>query len=81
MPLGSQKRLQQATSINGELLQLTGVLNPYPKGPLGVIQEGAYADMVIIDGDPIKDLSLMTKKDKIPVIKKNGKVYKNTIEK
>jgi hypothetical protein len=62
MPLGSQKRLQQATSINGELVQLTGVLNPYPKVPLGVIQEGAYADILIIDGDPIKDLSLMTKR-------------------
>jgi imidazolonepropionase-like amidohydrolase len=51
--------LQQATSINGELLQLTGVLNPYPKDPLGVTQEGAYADIFLIDGNPIDDLLLL----------------------
>jgi len=71
--------LQQATSINGELLQLTGVLNPYPKGPFGVIQEGAYADILLIDGNPIEDLLLLTNKDKIPVIMKDRKIYKHTL--
>ena len=71
--------LQQTTSINSELLQLTGVLNPYPKGPLGVIKEGAYADILLIDGNPIEDLLLLMDKDNIPVIMKDGKVYKNTL--
>ncbi|MCP4256196.1 MAG: amidohydrolase family protein [Planctomycetes bacterium] len=71
--------LRQATSINGELLQLTGPLNPYPEGPIGVIQEGAYADMIIVDGNPIDDLLLLENKDNIPVIIKDGKIYKNTL--
>ncbi len=72
--------LRQATSLNGELLQLTGPLNPYPQGPLGVIAPGAYADLLLIDGNPIDDLLLLADKENIPVIMKDGKVYKNTLE-
>ncbi len=56
------------------------MLNPYPKGPLGVIQEGACADVLLIDGNPIKDLLLllMDKKD-MPVIMKDGKIHKNAL--
>jgi imidazolonepropionase-like amidohydrolase len=57
----------------------TGPLNPYPQGPLGVIYEGAYADIFLIDGNPIDDLLLLMNKDNIPMIMKDGKIYKNTL--
>jgi len=52
--------LRQATSINGELLTLTGELNPYPDGPLGVIEVGAYADLLLIEGNPLENIELLT---------------------
>jgi len=71
--------LRQATSINGELLKLTGPLNPYPEGPLGVIKAGAYADILLIDGNPIEKLELLTDPANIDLIMKDGKIYKNTL--
>ncbi|HXH85234.1 MAG TPA: amidohydrolase family protein, partial [Nitrospira sp.] len=52
--------LRQATSSSGELLALSGPRNPYP-GKLGVIEEGAYADLLLINGDPTGDISILTK--------------------
>jgi imidazolonepropionase-like amidohydrolase len=73
--------LRQATSVNGELLKLTGKLNPYPDGPLGVIAEGAYADILLVEGNPLENIELLTDPEQnIPVIMKDGKVYKNTLE-
>jgi len=71
--------LRQATSVNGELLQLTGPLNPYAEGPIGVIEAGAYADMILVDGNPIEDLVVLTDTGRIDLVMKNGKVYKNTL--
>ncbi|MFC1796146.1 hypothetical protein ACFL1V_03520 [Pseudomonadota bacterium] len=51
--------LRQATSTAGELLALSGPRNPYPEGPLGVIQEGAYANLILVDGNPLEDLNLV----------------------
>jgi imidazolonepropionase-like amidohydrolase len=73
------KILRQATSINGELVQLTGPLNPYADGPLGVIKERAYADILLIDGNPIEKLELLTDPANIDLIMKDGKIYKNTL--
>ena len=73
--------LKQATSINGELLKLTGPLNPYPDGPIGVIKNGAYADILIVNGNPIENIELLTNPEKnLKLIMKDGKIYKNTIE-
>lgn len=72
--------LRQATSINGELLRLTGPLNPYPDGPLGVIEEGAYADILLIDGNPIAEIELLTDPANIDLIMKDGDVYKNALD-
>ena len=72
--------LRQATSINGELLQLTGPLNPYPKGPIGVIEEGAYADLLLVDGNPLQNIELLTDpQNNLKLIMKDGKIYKNTL--
>ena len=56
------------------------MMNPYLEGPLGVIQEGAYADILIVGGNPLDDLLLLEDADKnLKVIMKDGKIYKNTL--
>ena len=72
--------LRQATSINGELLQLTGPLNPYPEGPIGVIEAGAYADILLVDGNPLKDVTLLVDGANIDLVMKDGVIYKNEID-
>ena len=72
--------LKQATSFNAKLLELTGPRNPYVAGPLGVIEEGAYADLLIVDGNPLNDIRLLEDyENNIKLIMKNGVVYKNTL--
>ena len=56
--LGNLETLRQATSGAAELLNMSGMMNPYP-GKLGVIQEGAYADILLVDGNPLKDISVL----------------------
>ena len=72
--------LVQATSKGGELLAMSGPKNPYP-GKLGVIEEGAYADLLLINGDPLKDIKILTKPDEnLALIMKDGKIYKNILQ-
>lgn len=72
--------LKQATSENADLFKLSGLRHPYQEGPLGVITEGAYADLLVIDGNPLEDISIMTDPEKnFKVIMKDGKIYKNTL--
>ncbi|HEX5265083.1 MAG TPA: amidohydrolase family protein [Phenylobacterium sp.] len=69
--------LSMATSGNAELLALSGPRNPYP-GKLGVIEDGAYADLLVVAGDPLQDLSLFAKPDKnLVVIMKDGRIHKD----
>jgi len=71
----------QAISLNAELLERAGKRHPYQQGPLGVIKEGAYADIIIVDGNPLEDISLFADPEKnLKVIMKDGKIYKNTIQ-
>ena len=71
--------LKMATSINAELLAMSGPRNPY-RGKLGVIEEGALADLLVIDGNPIDRIELMAQPDKnFVVIMKDGKIYKDTL--
>jgi len=72
--------LVQATSLNAELLGRAGKRHPYQEGPLGVIKPGAYADIVIVDGNPLEDIALLGDPEKnLEVLMKDGKVYKNTL--
>jgi len=72
--------LKQATSMNAEIVALSGPLNPYKEGPLGVIKPGAYADLLIVEGNPLKDIKLLGDPEKnLKLIMKDGKVYKNTL--
>ena len=69
--------LRMATGANGELLALSGPRNPYP-GKLGVVEEGALADLLVVDGNPLDDIGLIANPEKsLLVIMKDGKLYKD----
>ncbi len=71
--------LQMATGTNGELVALCGLRNPYPK-KLGVIEIGAYADLLLVDGNPLEDLALLAEPERnLAIIMKDGKIYKNKL--
>jgi len=71
--------LKMATSTNGELLALSGLRSPYP-GKIGVIEEGALADLLLVDGDPLADIKLLADPAKnFLVIMKDGKIYKSSL--
>ena len=71
----------QATSKTAELLALSGKLNPYTEGPLGVIEQGAYADLLLVDGNPLEDATVLVDySNNIDLIMKDGVIYKNTLD-
>jgi imidazolonepropionase-like amidohydrolase len=69
--------LKMITYDNARLLQLSGLRSPY-QGKLGVIEENALADLLLVDGNPLEDLSLIANpEEKFLVIMKDGKIVKN----
>lgn len=73
--------LAMATSANGELLALSGLRNPYP-GKLGVVEQGALADLLLVDGNPLENINLIADPaNKFLIIMKDGVTYKNTVPK
>jgi len=71
--------LVMATGTNAELLAMSGKRNPYP-GKLGVVEEGALADLLLVDGNPLENLQLVANPSKnFLVIMKDGRIYKNLI--
>jgi imidazolonepropionase-like amidohydrolase len=71
--------LIMATSTNAELLRLSGKRNPYP-GALGVVEQGAYADLLLVDGNPLENINLVADPGRnFVVIMKDGKIYKDTL--
>jgi imidazolonepropionase-like amidohydrolase len=71
--------LVMATGTNAQLLALSGKRNPYP-GKLGVVEQGALADILLVDGDPIAYIKLIEDPAKnFVVIMKDGKIVKNTL--
>ena len=73
--------LRMATSTNAELLALSGPRHPYQQGPLGVIAEGAYADLILVDGNPLEDIDLVADPHgNFDLIMKDGKIYKNQLD-
>lgn len=72
--------LKMATGDNAQLLALSGPRNPYP-GKLGVVEEGALADLLLVQGDPVANINLIeTPETSFVVIMKNGKIYKNLLQ-
>jgi imidazolonepropionase-like amidohydrolase len=73
------KTLSMATAVNAELLALSGPRNPYP-GKLGVIEEGALADLLLVDGNPLQDIRVIADPDRnFVLIMKDGRIHKNTL--
>ncbi|MFM1346745.1 amidohydrolase family protein [Yersinia proxima] len=71
--------LKMATSVNAELCAFSGPRNPYP-GKLGVVENGALADLILVDGNPLDDIQLVAQPDKaFRVIMKDGQIFKNTL--
>lgn len=71
--------LRMATGAAGELLALSGPRAPYP-GRLGVIAEGALADILVWDGDPEADLAFLGDPDaNLRLVMKGGRVYKEAL--
>jgi imidazolonepropionase-like amidohydrolase len=71
--------LKTATADNADLLALSGPRNPYP-GKIGVVAEGALADLLLVDGDPVANINLLEDPAKnLLVIIKDGKIYKNLL--
>ena len=69
------------TSNNAKLLELSGPRHPYQEGPLGVIETGAYADLILVAGNPLEDIDLMKDPEtNFDLIMKGGKVFKNALE-
>ena len=66
-----------ATGDNGELLALSGLRSPY-EGKIGVVQEGALADLLLMNGDPLSNINLIEDPAKnFVVIMKDGTIQKN----
>lgn len=71
--------LKQATANNGRLLSLSGPRNPYP-GKLGVIERNALADLCVVNGNPLEDITLIAKPEKsLALIMKDGTIHKNSL--
>jgi imidazolonepropionase-like amidohydrolase len=69
--------LTMATATNAELLALAGLRNPYP-GKLGVVEQGALADLLLVDGNPLDDIVLLEDpENSLLVIMKDGAVAKD----
>lgn len=88
---GNLRTLKMMTGDNGRLMALTGAMNPYPD-KLGVIDAGAYADIILVDGNPIEDISLLGAAPEmfgvpretigiptIPFVMKGGKIFRNEL--
>lgn len=71
--------LRLLTSGNAELAALSGARNPYP-AKLGHIEAGAYADILVIDGNPLEDITLIADPDRtMKLVMKDGRIHKNTL--
>ncbi|WP_163134411.1 amidohydrolase family protein [Agarivorans sp. Alg241-V36] len=90
---GPFESLKTLTSVGGEIAKLSGdFMNPYPDAKLGVIEKGAYADILLLDGNPFEDFSVVGTGDQwfgaekrpdspetIQLIMKDGVIYKNSL--
>jgi imidazolonepropionase-like amidohydrolase len=73
--------LKLLTYDNAQVFALSGERNPYLAGKLGEISEGAYADMILVDGDPMSEIKLLAEPEKnFVLIVKDGVVFKNKLK-
>lgn len=76
----NDKILEQMFANNAELIAMTGERNPYKAGPLAVISPGAYADILLVEGDPTKDVAVFSNWETgIDLVMKDGVIYQNRL--
>ena len=71
--------LKMVTSNCGRLFEMSTYKHPYQEGKLGQITEGAYADLLIIEGNPLNGVECVTNPETQKLIMKDGIVYKNVL--
>jgi imidazolonepropionase-like amidohydrolase len=72
--------LKMVTSGNAELFRLSGERDPYKSARLGEITAGAWADLLLVDGDPTADLHLLADPDaNLALIVKDGVIVKDSL--
>lgn len=71
--------LRHWTGNAGQVLKWSGPHDPYPLASLGVIEEEAYADILLWDGNPTQNINLILDESKLKIIMKDGVIYKNTL--
>jgi len=76
---GSLKGLRAATGAAHDLLALSTYQNPYRDGKIGLLEQGAFADLLLVDGNPAEDLDILANPDNTRLIMKAGAIYKNTL--
>ena len=76
---GSFQGLLAATGNIHDLLQLTTYQNPYPEGHIGILTQGSYADILLVDGNPVEDLDVLGDVSNIRMVMKDGNIYKDTL--
>jgi imidazolonepropionase-like amidohydrolase len=80
---GLVERIKEDLTCNvkagGIVLKWSGPKDPYPTYELGTIKEGAYADLLLWDGNPLENIELILNEEKLVFIMKDGLTYKNTM--
>jgi len=76
---GSFKGIVAATGNVNEIIKLSTYQNPYPEGKIGLLEEGSFADLLIVEGNPVQDLDILADRNNIRLIMKDAIVYKNTL--
>jgi imidazolonepropionase-like amidohydrolase len=74
---GNFRGIAAATGNVNEIIKLSTYQNPYPEGKIGVLEEGAFADLLIVKGNPLEDLDILADTGNILFIMKNAVVYKD----
>jgi imidazolonepropionase-like amidohydrolase len=77
----SLETMKMSTSLPGQFLRenVNQNRNDFIAAKLGVVEEGAWADVLIWKGNPIRDVSLILKEENLKLVMKDGKVYKNLL--
>ena len=71
--------LKTATSNAGEVLSWSGDMNPYKDGTIGTVVPGGYADLIIVNGNPLEDIHMIDRENVMWVMK-DGDVYKDRLD-
>ncbi|MEP5566493.1 MAG: amidohydrolase family protein [Halioglobus sp.] len=72
--------LRAATSSAGKWLMKTGPKNPYKDAQLGTLKEGSYADVILVDGNPLEGTEVLVDSNNVVLVMKDGKIFKNQLD-